>query len=281
MITYNATLDVPQDLAHYLARLLHAERVRRATRRGRRALTLFNHAVLVLRWFRDATPVHRLATDNRISIATAYRYLHEGITVLAAEQPDLTTTLARRRATGDTHVTLDGTLIHSDRVAATTTKTKGRNAGATVHLWYSGKHRDFGGNIQFLATTSGFPLWCSDVEPGITNDLTAAREQHLIGALTAAAAQGLPTLTDKAYHSAGIGIHTPIKKPQGATYPLHPDNRTYNTLITRLRCLGERAAAVLKTRWKALRHITLCPYRIGSITQAALVLTHYEHQGRY
>lgn len=281
MITYHATLDVPEESAHRLAWLLHAERVRRATRSGRRALTLFKHAVLVLRWFRDATPVARLAADNQISIATAYRYLHEGVTVLAAEHPDLTTVLAARRAAGDTHVILDGTLIHTDRAAATTIKTKGRNAGATVHLWYSGKHRDFGGNIQFLATTSGFPLWCSDVEPGITNDLTAAREQHLIGALTAAAAHGLPTLADKAYHSAGIGIRTPIKKPQGTLYPLHVDNRAYNTLHTRTRCLGERAAATLKTRWKALHRITLCPYRIGDITQAALVLTHYEHQNRY
>jgi hypothetical protein len=38
---------------------------------------------------------------------------------------------------------------------------------------------------------------------------------------------------------------------------------------------------MLLTRWKTLRHITLCPYRIGDITQAALVLTQFEHQGRY
>jgi len=32
-----------------------------------------------------------------------------------------------------------------------------------------------------------------------------------------------------------------------------------------LRCLGERAAALLATRWMALDRITLCPKRIGSI----------------
>ncbi|MFD2464764.1 transposase family protein, partial [Amycolatopsis samaneae] len=68
---------------------------------------------------------------------------------------------------------------------------------------------------------------------------------------------------------------------QGTTHELHHDNRTYNTLHTRLRCLGERAAATLKTRWKTLHHITLCPQRIGHITQAALVLTQFEHQDRY
>src|SRR3954454_6253135 len=41
-------------------------------------------AVLVLRWFLDATRVSQLATDNGISLSTAYRYLHEGIDVLAA-----------------------------------------------------------------------------------------------------------------------------------------------------------------------------------------------------
>ncbi len=61
---------------------------------------------------------------------------------------------------------LDGTLIPATRVAATTTKTKGRNRGATVHLWYSGKHRNFGGNVQFLASADGFPLWTSPVLPG-------------------------------------------------------------------------------------------------------------------
>jgi hypothetical protein len=53
---------------------------------------------------------------------------------------------------------------------------------------------------------------------------------------------------------------------------------TYNSLLTRLRCLGERAAAMLLTRWKTLRRITLCAWRIGAITKAALVLTQFEHR---
>jgi len=85
VINYGATLDVARELVWFVARLLQAERRRRGTRRARRALTPYWQAVLVLRWFRDATPVHRLATDHRISIATAYRYLHEAITALAAQ----------------------------------------------------------------------------------------------------------------------------------------------------------------------------------------------------
>nr|WP_245623292.1 hypothetical protein [Spirillospora albida] len=55
-------------------------------------------------------------------------------------------------------------------------------------------------------------MWVSDVEPGSVHGLTAARA-HLLGALYAAAAQGLPTLADGGYEGAGIGALTPIKNP--------------------------------------------------------------------
>jgi hypothetical protein len=156
VISYSATLDVARELTLYVASVLRSTRQARGTRRGRRALTPYRQAVLTLRWFRDATPVHRLATDHGVSVATAYRYLHEAITALAAQAPDLQQVQRQRRAAGDTHVILDGSLFPSDRVAETTVKTKGKNRGATVYLWYSGKHRAFGGNIQFLASTDGF-----------------------------------------------------------------------------------------------------------------------------
>ncbi len=57
---------------------------------------------------------------------------------------------------------------------------------------------------------------------------------------------------------------------------LHPDNLTRNPLIGCLRAEGERGIALLKTRWKALGRIRLCPQRIGAITKAALVLTNAE-----
>jgi DDE superfamily endonuclease len=285
VITYRATLDVARPIGGYLAQLLAQERAARGTRRGRRALGVFAQAVLVLRWFRDATPVARLAADAQISIATAYRYLHEGIAVLAAQAPDLPDVLAGRLAAGDTHVILDGTLIRTTRVAGKVIKTKGPSAGLPVHRWYSGKHRAFGANIQFLATARGFPLWCSAALPGIHNDLGAARAHGALGALCAAAGRGLPTLADKAYHAAGIGIHTPIKALPGnhplRGHPLGVDQQAYNRLHAGLRCLGERAAALLKTRWRALHRVTLSPSRIGDIVQAALVLTQLEHQGRY
>ncbi|GAB2444094.1 transposase family protein [Streptomyces incanus] len=50
------------------------------------------------------------------------------------------------------------------------------------------------------------------------------------------------------------------------------DTRTHNRLLRGIRALGERAAAELKQRWRALQYVTVSPNRIGAIAQAALVL---------
>src|SRR3954469_15857499 len=121
-------------------------------------------------------------------------------------------------------------------------------------------------------TPPAFRWRSCDVEPGSIHDLTAARVTGFLGALHAAAALlGLPTLADKGYTGAGIGIHTPAKGGNLAS-----STATCNRLLTSLRAEGERGIALLKTRWKALRHIRLCPRRIGAITAAALVLTSAE-----
>ena len=88
MIAYRATLDVPRELAQFVAELL-AERRRRGTPEGSRALTCFWQAVLGLRWFRDRTAPDALARDHGISRATAYRYMDEVIAVLAEQAPEL------------------------------------------------------------------------------------------------------------------------------------------------------------------------------------------------
>ena len=169
------------------------------------------------------------------------------------------------RATGWSHVTVDGTLIRTDRCRTP-------NSETGHDLWFSGKHRVHGGNVQLVCDPAGFPAAVSDVEPGSTHDLTAARRTGFLGALYAAAALlGLPALADKGYDGAGAGVLTPTK---GAN--LHPDNAARNELLGCLRASGERGAALLKTRWKALNRIRLCPQRIGAITAAALVLTTVE-----
>ncbi|MGW1530275.1 transposase family protein, partial [Streptomyces sp. NPDC002159] len=87
------------------------------------------------------------------------------------------------------------------------------------------------------------------------------------------AAAGLPTLADKGYIGAGIGIHVPLRRPKGRTeQALHADTCTTHNLIRSIRVLGERAAAELKQRWRTLQHVTISPRRIGDIARAALVL---------
>ncbi|WP_128429443.1 transposase family protein [Streptomyces cyaneus] len=267
MVTYAATLDVPRHVVEYLSRLLAAHRRRIGTPRGSRVLGPFRQAVLVLRWFRERGCVHCLARDAGISQATGYRYLHEGIDVLAGQAPDLHEVLDRCRAAGMTHLVLNGTLITCDRVAGV------RDNGND--LWFSQKDKSFGGNIQFLAAPDGTPLWVSDVEPGSTPDITAAR-LHVLPALYKAAADGLPTLADKGYIGAEIGIRVPVRRPKGQSEKaLDIDTRTTNTLIRDLRALGERTAAELKERWRALKHIPLSPTRIGDIARAAHVLNNH------
>src|SRR3954447_6758593 len=115
VIIYSASLDVPAGTAPPLTELLVAERRRRGTGVGSRAASCSAQAVLVLRWFREDADMKVLAADTRISPATGYRYLHEGIDVLAAQAPDLHEVLERGKAAGWTHVTLDGTLSDTDR----------------------------------------------------------------------------------------------------------------------------------------------------------------------
>ena len=93
VIAYRATLDIPRELVQFVAKLLAAERRRRGTPKGSRALTCVWQAVLGLRWFRDRTTPDALARDHGISRATAYRYRDEVIDVLAARRPP---TCARR-----------------------------------------------------------------------------------------------------------------------------------------------------------------------------------------
>jgi hypothetical protein len=88
-LTYTCVLPARQETVLFVSTLLHARRRRLGTRRGRRGLTCFKQAVLVLRWFLDNIRVRQLATDNAISVPNAYRCLHEGINELAGLNPSL------------------------------------------------------------------------------------------------------------------------------------------------------------------------------------------------
>lgn len=268
-IVFSATLPVSRETVYFLARLLHQRRIDVGTRRGTRALGPFKQAVLVLRWFLDATRVAQLAADNHVSLSTAYTRLHEGIDVLAALAPDVHEALAAARAAGATHVNLDGTLICTDRVTR-----KGPNG---ADLWWSGKHKRHGGNIQVLSYPDGFPGWVSDVRPGREHDSTCAKAAtELLPALEAVEGEHrMPTLTDLGYLNLSPAIRHPHKKPKNGE--LTEEQDAYNKVIRGVRATGERANALLKETFAALQKISLDPWRIGAIAKAALVLLHLEH----
>lgn len=276
MIAYRAMVDVPKELVAHVTRLLAAERRRLGTRRRTRALTCGKQALMVLVWFRKNEDIPLLAAGFGVSRATGYRYIAEGRRVLSAQAPDLHEALQRVAEAGWAYVVLDGSLIDTDRCGQTTTSVKGE----TIHAWYSGKHRRPGGNVQAFVRPDGVPVWISDVMPGHLHDMSCAQQQQILAAACWAASQlDLPTLTDSGYEGAGQGIHTPYKQPADGRR-LAVDNRTYNALLRTKRAPGERGFALLKGRWKVLRHVTASPPTISEVARGALVLTALLHARR-
>lgn len=271
MLSYRVTLDVPFQLAVFVSGLLAGHRREIGTPAGSRALTCWKQAVFALAWFRDRPDIPRLGKGFGISQATAYRYIDEAITVLAAKAPSLRQALEKAGERGLPYLILDGKIVASDRCAEKTISKKGRE----IDRWYSGKAHHPGGNIQGLSSPRGIPLWVSDALPGSTHDLTAAREHVLPQARPYL--KDLPVLADSGYEGAGAGVHVPVKKPAGGG-ELDPDTRTRNALLRSLRYQGERGFALMSQRWQTLQRVMLSPGKIGDIAKAALVLVLFEHK---
>jgi hypothetical protein len=191
--------------------------------------------------------------------------------VRAEQAPDLRAALDRAKDEGFTHVILDGTVIACDRCKEPALSVRGE----AIDLWYSGKAHAHGGNLQAIFAPDGFSLWASRAEPGSVHDITAARA-HVLPALYLPphrACRPWPTRDTKEPGSASTSR---CASPRAARTPTS-NTRTRNALQRSLRCLGERGFALLTARWRTLQHIIASPGKIGDITRAALVLTHFEH----
>jgi DDE superfamily endonuclease len=171
---------------------------------------------------------------------------------------------------GTPYVILDGKIVSCDRCHQKTVNGKGRE----IDLWYSGKKKDFCGNIQGLFYPDGLPTWVSDVLPGNVRDLAATRETVL--PVLRNYTDEMPGLADDGYEGAGHGILAPLKKPKGVK-ELDIKARTRNMLLSSARCLGERGFALFPSGG---RHSEChCdPGEIGQIARAALVLVLFEHK---
>ena len=190
--------------------------------------------------------------------------------MLAAKAPTLREALERAVEQGPPYLILDGTLISCDRCAGKKTSKKGKE----IDTWYSGKAHEPAGNVQALAAPGGVPLWVSDVLPGSTHDVTAARDLVLPGARPYLAE--LPFLADSGYEGAGAGVHVPVKKPACGEPDI--DTKTRNALLRSLRYQGERGFALMSQRWRALQHVMVGPTTIGDLAKSLLVLVQFEHK---
>src|ERR1035438_4808560 len=148
-----------------------------------RKLNPGRQALLVLAYLRKGETFAELAAGFGVGTATAWRYVTETVTLLAARSPKLPRALAQAKAAGHAYVVIDGTLIPIDRVAAD-------------RPLYSGKHRRHGMNLQVIASPDGEIRWVSGPLPGAVHDLTAARIWGIIAEL---AASGLVPLGAKGY----------------------------------------------------------------------------------
>ena len=152
-----------------------------------------------------------LARDDGIGKSTAYDYRDEGIAVLAARKPSLHNALLAAKAVGHTHVIVDGTLIQTDRI-----DTPGPTAG--VDLWWSGKHKHHGGNIQVVSAPDGWPLWTSDVRPGREHDLTAAEaDSQLLELIALCVSDRQMSLADLAYEGEPETFKVHSRNPRAAS----------------------------------------------------------------
>lgn len=104
---------------------------------------------------------------------------------------------------------------------------------------------------------------CFRVHPGLRAALADWTGEHHV------------VLADLGYERADPILITPVKKTRAQT--LSVDQRLVNALHSATRTPAERGNALLKTTFKAIRRISLCSWRIGASTAAALVLLHQEH----
>jgi len=178
-----------------------------------------------------------------------------GIDALAAAAPGLHGALLAARSAGHSHVSLDGTLIRTDRP-------KAAGPTAKVDLWWSGKHHHHGGNVQVVTAPDRWPLWTSSVRPGREHDVTCARTHPgLLDGLDRRVDAEHVVLADLGYLGEDTRMVCPIKKPSTPRKKmklLSVEQRTVNAPHSATRALAERGNSLLKTTFKALRRVSFC-----------------------
>jgi hypothetical protein len=252
VLFYRAAVDLSRSTLNYVAGLIR--RHRKSIKSSWRLLNPGQQALLVLVYLRKDETFTEISAGFAVSASTAWRYVEETVMLLSARSPKLTQALRKAARDGLTHVILDGTLIHTDRVRAD-------------RPYFSGKHRVHGMNVQVIAGPDGTVLWTSGAMPGKIHDLKAAWVWGILRELERA---GILVLADKAYQGAGVtAMITPYK---GRNKP--ESQKEANRAHARLRGPGERANAQLKS-WRILRKLRCSPSKAGHLVKAIAVLQNH------
>jgi hypothetical protein len=255
MLVYPSGIDVSSSTLRFLSGQLR--RHHRAIGSRWRRLTAGRQALLVLAHLRMGHTYAQLAAGFGVGITTAYRYVAEGVDLLAGLAPTLADAI--RTASTRAFVLLDGTLLPIDRIAAD-------------RPFYSGKHKKHGMNVQVLTDPFGRLLWASPALPGAVHDIRAAREHGILDALAQA---DVPCSADKGYRGAG----GPVRIPYRARWEtLSPGQKAVNRSHAKIRALVEQAMATLKS-WRLLRKLRCSTTRVTTFVKAILTL-HLTSSGR-
>jgi hypothetical protein len=249
LLTYPGVIMLPASTLDFLAGLLRAHRERLGTWRK---LPARDQALLVLAHLRNGDTYERLAAGFGVGLATAHRYVREGVGLLADLGRSLTAALWGLAWTHNNFAILDGTVVRTNRVRAHN------------KLYYSGKHKHHGVNLQGLTDPYGRLVWISDGLPGSTHDITAARHHNVFHTV---ALSDLFLFVDKGYVGGeGDTLLIPYK---GRDLP--DAYREANRGHAAIRANGERGFATLKN-WHVFDRFRACPRRVGAFAQAVFVL---------
>ena len=85
-----------------------------------------------------------------------------------------------------------------------------------MDLWWSGKHKHHGGNIQVVSAPDGWPLWTSDVRPGprARHDRRPSRPRICWPLIADMGQRRALSLADLGYEGEPETFKIPIKKPK-------------------------------------------------------------------
>src|SRR6266568_4363484 len=235
-LAFTAAVAVSPDTRDRLAHAITAHRAKIGTRW--RLLDPTTQATLVIAFLRTNLTYAELAAGNHISTSTCWRYIQEGITLLAGRAMRLKDVVRLARKAGWDYLLVDGVNVHT------------------------------------ICAPDGRLLWASAALPGRTTDITAARRHKLdvkigklIGLLADLGYLGLAEVLTGYRRKRG---EKQLPAAKRAANKVHASLRClgergnaqlkwWRVLATELRCRPARCTRIVKAVL-ALHHLETAPF---------------------